>query len=191
MTARNVNTKWTGTKFEPKPFNLYRLNLRQLSSSSEIYYKRIITTKIPSTQKIEIRPENLHNAASTKNIGLLSYEGIIDKLNNAIKAFDVKTEELKNQLNLLQNGFNELNQYSRGNLDKYISIINENSNKIGALQNQINPVQKSHNELAGFSHDQISKIWPTLHGVNEFRNQWAGQLDHLVARLEILKHQDQ
>uniref|UniRef100_A0AC34FAE8 Uncharacterized protein n=1 Tax=Panagrolaimus sp. ES5 TaxID=591445 RepID=A0AC34FAE8_9BILA len=197
MAKRNVNTKWTGTKFEPKPFNLHRINLRQLSSSSEVYFKRIITTNIPSTQKIEIRPENLHHAGSAKNIGLLLNEDIINKLNGAIKSFDAKTDELKNQFNLLQSGYNDLNQYSRGNLDKYVPVINENLNKIGAVQNQVNQVQnqvnniqQSHNDLNGFSRGQIQNILNAVNTLNEFQNKWAGQLDHMVARLEILKQQD-
>uniref|UniRef100_A0AC34FYK9 Uncharacterized protein n=1 Tax=Panagrolaimus sp. ES5 TaxID=591445 RepID=A0AC34FYK9_9BILA len=85
LQKKNINVKWTGTKFEPKPFTLYRINAKQLSSSSEVYFKRIIATKIPSTQKIEIRPEMLNGFRSDKNIGILLHEGKLNKFFNAFK----------------------------------------------------------------------------------------------------------
>uniref|UniRef100_A0A914E2F4 Uncharacterized protein n=1 Tax=Acrobeloides nanus TaxID=290746 RepID=A0A914E2F4_9BILA len=57
MDQNHFNVKWNGQKFEQKPLNLYRINTHNLAASGQIVFRRVVTTELASTQKIEIHPE--------------------------------------------------------------------------------------------------------------------------------------
>uniref|UniRef100_A0A914PP08 C-type lectin domain-containing protein n=1 Tax=Panagrolaimus davidi TaxID=227884 RepID=A0A914PP08_9BILA len=48
ITKENINIKWTGMKFEQKDLSLYRLNTKNLNSSNEIFFKRVVVKKATS-----------------------------------------------------------------------------------------------------------------------------------------------
>ena len=57
MKENKMNVKWSGEKFEPKNLDLYRLNLRNLNDKREVFFKRVTTTSVAASYKMEIRSE--------------------------------------------------------------------------------------------------------------------------------------
>uniref|UniRef100_A0A914DDL0 Uncharacterized protein n=1 Tax=Acrobeloides nanus TaxID=290746 RepID=A0A914DDL0_9BILA len=92
IRKNNANVKWSGTKFEPKGLLLYRLNTRNLKTKGEILYKRIVSTKLTSTQKIEIRPEPKYTTDLKNTISPIYFE------ENICKGNDPSTTWLKSNL---------------------------------------------------------------------------------------------
>lgn len=73
----NAHVKWTGTKFEAKGLNLHRINTKAMQTSSEIFYKRVVTTKLATTQELPIQAEPKYSTAYNNAIDPIYFEGIL------------------------------------------------------------------------------------------------------------------
>uniref|UniRef100_A0AC34FJ25 Uncharacterized protein n=1 Tax=Panagrolaimus sp. ES5 TaxID=591445 RepID=A0AC34FJ25_9BILA len=98
IDLKKANVKWTGTKFEPKNLALQRINTKTLKSSGQILYRKVITTKLATTQQLQIRPEPKY-VSSYQNAGSsLYFEVLQSVIDNITAKFERKNEERDEEL---------------------------------------------------------------------------------------------
>uniref|UniRef100_A0AC34FI63 Uncharacterized protein n=1 Tax=Panagrolaimus sp. ES5 TaxID=591445 RepID=A0AC34FI63_9BILA len=66
INDRKMNVEWKGKKFVQKSFDLYRINTKELKTTSENAFKRVIVSKEKVGQKIDIKVET--NATDFEHI---------------------------------------------------------------------------------------------------------------------------
>uniref|UniRef100_A0A914Q6Z6 Uncharacterized protein n=1 Tax=Panagrolaimus davidi TaxID=227884 RepID=A0A914Q6Z6_9BILA len=121
VNKKDVNVKWTGTKFTMKDLKLQRINTKALQSLGEIYYKRIVISNSDLTQKIPILPD------PTTSIGYdkppLYYDMFQQKFADISATLKTEIAQINEKLLNLENG--------HGNTKTRLSTLIECSNTAG------------------------------------------------------------
>uniref|UniRef100_A0AC34F7C0 Uncharacterized protein n=1 Tax=Panagrolaimus sp. ES5 TaxID=591445 RepID=A0AC34F7C0_9BILA len=75
LDIQKAMVKWTGEKFEPKELALQRINTKMMQTQGEIFYKRVITTKLATTQELplQVGPKYMSNYSNSESP--IFYEG--------------------------------------------------------------------------------------------------------------------
>uniref|UniRef100_A0AC34FEW8 Uncharacterized protein n=1 Tax=Panagrolaimus sp. ES5 TaxID=591445 RepID=A0AC34FEW8_9BILA len=160
----NINVEWSGTKFIPKNFEIFRLNLKSLKSSSGILFKRFLTTT-ESTQKIEIRSEAQNPIIIPPSIGCGTYQ------NNNNRTHESEKEKYENEVKAFIINYGKNAPIPRGLFIKINDLQQQLKNITKEVEAKISNVET---RLTDWNFKQIQKMNQNFLSINQ------GEIENMI-----------
>uniref|UniRef100_A0A914QKI7 Uncharacterized protein n=1 Tax=Panagrolaimus davidi TaxID=227884 RepID=A0A914QKI7_9BILA len=143
---------------------------------------------MPSTQKIEIRPELMQTLESNKTLGLLYYEATMEefvKYENEQKGWNEQTENLRTRINNLEIANNELQAFKNdqknvwnGHVTNFMTWINNLQNDYNAFKNDQKTVWDVH----------VQNLMTWINNLQNAHNEHKIKIHHLIECSHALGH---
>uniref|UniRef100_A0A914Q3Z1 Uncharacterized protein n=1 Tax=Panagrolaimus davidi TaxID=227884 RepID=A0A914Q3Z1_9BILA len=169
--------KWSGEKFVPKELALQRINTKLMQTESEIFYKRVITTKLATTQELPLQVEPKYISNYSNSASPVFYEALQEAINKTDNKLNQFVNATANKIQEVFNNVTSEMQIERQAKDsdikaKYDDLIQKLEDKTGQITAEINNVRSITNENKGvinnnFNHHEtrVNQIWAEIDGI--------------------------